>query len=46
MIICGLIAAFIVVERFVYFRAIDKRDEKFKKESININTNDPATKRR
>lgn len=32
IIICGLIAAFIVVERFVYFRAIDKRDEKFKKD--------------
>ncbi len=26
IIVCGLVSAFIIIERFVYFRAIDRRD--------------------
>lgn len=32
IILCGLFSAFIIIERFVYFHSIKKRDDKFKKD--------------
>lgn len=32
IILCGLISAFIIIERFVYFHSIEKRDNQLKKD--------------